>query len=158
MLNEKQISAIGTMIDWSKGDGLDIEEMLSEAGKGESGDYEHFFLTMGIHHLEEFISNMSEIVKRHDFREGSETSLAIVNGSNIVEVPIISETDQRAINEYEKITKLCEEVIAEFPDTVAAHRAGEIGPLGYLTGQVVKRFPKATTATVAELIGAYLAE
>lgn len=160
-LGSAEVAEISVAVEWMSADLGDIEKMLDNAGHGEEADYEHFFLTMGIHHMTEALGYLKEIVQRHDFQvEKFDTDHEVIETTGTVIRPALSkfEADRElakklaAEQEYEKLHEVLAEVLEIFPDAQARLDSGEEGFLGYLTGQVVKRYPKAKSATVAELI------
>lgn len=163
------IEKLEEALQWINGDIEDFEKLLSYCGKGDAGDYEHFFLTLAIYHLNEAGNYMQKLVANYEERVGkTSTSTDLVPATTLVKIEgsenayeysdtpystTNDTTDPKKDGDLKIIDALIREVIEEFPDRVQGHKDGERGNLGFLTAQVVIRTnAKANTGTVFELL------
>src|SRR5688500_4672174 len=71
MLVSVDVEQLQEALNWVNGDLDDFEGLLPYCGKGESGDYEHYYLTMAIYHLTEGGKFLEKIIENATDRLGT---------------------------------------------------------------------------------------
>jgi hypothetical protein len=160
MLIAKEIQDLESTLDCWQMDYGTIEKLLEFAGKGEKGEYEHFYLVMMLYHLNEALNFGMRIVTAGEDRLAT---AATANGLTCAYVPPstikspLSTPKKPTAEDLQKISDAIDEVLLEFPDRAA--EAGTVpGAIGFLTGHVMRKMGgKGTPIAAQERLGERLA-
>jgi Glu-tRNA(Gln) amidotransferase subunit E-like FAD-binding protein len=163
MLIAKEIQELEQTSDCWEVDYAQIEKMLQYAGKGESGGYEHFYLTLTLYHLNEALNYSQKVINGGEQRMADATvakTLTCAYTDRDTEVSTVKNKSEplKANREKEEkdrllIANFVEEVWMEHPERAEEAWKRVPGAIGFLTGHVVQKMGgKGNTIMVQEKI------